>query len=374
MKILALLFFTCLSFGCVNRHPAKIVELDNPAFSPNTAFTSFEDYQSPKVKAFKDRFQLDTVFHGETNEDKRILLLRNWIKEHIKISDFEENYPGEGYAEKIIDTALKGHGFHCGHYMIVQNAVMNAYGYVTRCIGAGPGVKGGPDWHHGSNEIWSNTYHKWYVSDAKYNHQFEKNGIPLSALEVRAAFLKNGAADIELIKGPGRTQIAGDSLKNASGKYIFKTKKEFAQAYTWIEFEKQNDRFTNWPENSDNLNIFNLYLDDYSGQNTWIWDGKPHWAYNTKFMVPVADSNAIEWTPNTVKVSAIIDNESIVIKLLSSTPNFSSYQMKDVQVGKWTAVPDSIRLPIEKDRYDLIFRSVNQANVSGPESKLTVSK
>lgn len=42
--------------------------------------------------------------------------------------------------------------------------------YVTRCLGAGPGVKGGPDGHHGVNEIWSNKFSKWYLSGAKYNH------------------------------------------------------------------------------------------------------------------------------------------------------------------------------------------------------------
>ena len=40
--------------------------------------------------------------------------------------------------------------------MIVQNALMNAYGYVTRCLGSGPGVKNGIDGHHGMNEIWLN--------------------------------------------------------------------------------------------------------------------------------------------------------------------------------------------------------------------------
>ena len=115
-------------------------------------------------------------------------------------------------------------------------------------------------------------------------------------------------------------------------------------------------------------------MDDYSKHNTWIWDGKPHWAYNTKFMVPVSDSSAIEWTPNAVKVTASIENGAVIIKLLSNTPNFSMYQMKELQETKWTTVPDSIRLPLEKDRYDLVFRSVNLANVTGPESKLTISK
>ena len=135
----------------------------------------------------------------------------NGFRKVIQISDFEESYPGDEFAEGILDAALKGHGFHCGHYMVVQNAVMNSYGYVTRCLGAGPGVKGGPDGHHGINEIWSNKYHKWFLSDAKYNHHFEKNGVPLSALEIREEYLKNKVADVVLVKGtnrsPSRTMV-----------------------------------------------------------------------------------------------------------------------------------------------------------------------
>ena len=40
-------------------------------------------------------------------------------------------------------------------------------------------MKGIVDGHHGINEIWSNKYNKWFLSDAKYNHHFEKDGIPL---------------------------------------------------------------------------------------------------------------------------------------------------------------------------------------------------
>ena len=63
----------------------------------------------------------------------------------IKINDFGDPYPGEGYVEGILDAALEGQGFHCGHFMKVQNGIMNAYGYVTRTLGAGPGVEDGPD-------------------------------------------------------------------------------------------------------------------------------------------------------------------------------------------------------------------------------------
>lgn len=351
---------------------AKQVKIAGPEFVNNTVFDSGENLRSPKFSALIGKYKLDTAFQASNEEFQRILLLRNWIRNKIHISDFEDNYPGGGYADSIIDAGLAGQGYHCGHYMIVQNAVMNAFGFVTRCIGAGPGVKGGPDWHHGSNEIWSNTYHKWFMSDAKYNHHFEKDGIPLSALEIRDEYLKNGAADIRMVKGIDRVAIDEDSLKDASGKFVRKTKQQFAQAYTWIEFEKQNDRYTNWPANSDNLNIFNIYADDFFHKNTWYWDGKPHWAYNTKFMQPVADRKPLEWTPNTIKLAYEISGDTAHIKLVSITPNIKSYQMKSGLSGSWKDIADSVDIPLENGQGVYSFRTINLADVTGPECKMVI--
>lgn len=347
----------------------------NPPFRKNIAFEMNEDLTSPKFRALREKYKLDTVFHGEQDEFKRQLMLRNWIRTVIHISDFEPDYPGDDIAEEILDHGLKGQGYHCGHYMIVQNAVMNSFGYVTRCLGAGPGVKGGPDGHHGINEIWSNKFQKWYLSDAKYNHHFEKNGIPLSALEVREEYLKNKAADIVLMKGANRTPIESDGVRNAKGVMVDKTRANFAQTYTWIEWEKFNDRYTHWPESSDHVSILNMYDDDYFKNNTWIWDGKPHWAYNVKdHLVRVSDRNAIEWTPNTINSSVKLEGDIAHIDLESATPNLKTYQMKNTSDGEWKDVDASVQVQIHGDGEELIFRTLNLADVSGPEHRIIFAR
>jgi len=371
--ILLLLLLSGIVFGCGKKEPFTVVELDEPVFVENTAFKTFEDLNSPRIKEFKEKYQLDTVFHGEQDEFKRMIILRNWIRSVIQIGDFEDNYPGDGYADRIVDAGLKGQGFHCGHYMIVQNAVMNSYGYVTRCLGAGPGVKGGPDGHHGINEIWSNKFHKWFLSDAKYNHHFEKNGIPLSALEIRDEYLKNKAADIVLVKGISRTPIESDGVANNKGEMIQWTKERFAQTYTWIEFEAGNNRFTGWPEPGEDIDHLNMFADDYFKNNTWIWDNKPHWAYKTEFMVPIGDRGAFEWTPNTIKSDVKIEGEKAIVKLYSTTPNLKSYQMK-LSESEWVDVADSVSVDLKDDRNQLSFRTVNLAGVAGEPSTMVIAR
>lgn len=347
---------------------------ENVRLVDNSVFYSSEELSLPKFKNLQTKYQLDTVFHSEKDEFKRILLLRNWIRTVVQISDFEPSYPGDDFAENILDAALKGQGFHCGHYMIVQNAIMNSYGYVTRCLGAGPGVKGGPDGHHGINEIWSNQFQKWFLSDAKYNHHFEKEGIPLSALEIRDEYLKNKAADITLVKGPEKKIITSDGVLNSKGEIVQVTKERFAQTYTWIEWEAVNNRFSYWPDNSDTLSYLNMYADSYFKNNTWIWDGKPHWSYNTKSMIPVEDRKALEWTPNTVNAKVMIAGDSVSIKLHSSTPNLKTYQIKSSQDGQWRDVSNSPVLVLTDAKHRFDFRVVNFADVAGPVHTVVIER
>ena len=355
---LALLLLSC------NNKKFHIVKVNNPAFAADTAFVSYEDLSSPKFAALKQKYRLDTIFHGEKNELKRILLLRNWIRSKISIND-PGPHPGDGSAESIIDEGLKGNGFHCGHFMVVQNAVMNAYGYVTRCLGAGPGISSpGSNGHHGIDEVWLNSYHKWFLSDAKYNSHFEKNGIPLSALEIRDEFLKNKAADIILVKGPDRTPVAFDEEYK-------KSKEDFARTYANVEWNKHNDLYTNWPRDSSYLI---MYQDDYFNTHIWIWDGKPHWAYNTPHMKLVADRNAIEWTPNTIETKVKIEGDRAVIVLNSVTPNLRSYQLKISPESAWKDVSSTVETVLKSDKNEFIFRTVNTAGVTGAEHKVIIEK
>lgn len=356
--------FCILSLNCSNREYYQ-VEVENPVFRPNTVFKSYEDLTSPKFGQLIKKYQLDTIFHGETDEFKRILLLRHWIRSVISINDFGDPYPGEGYTEGILDAALKGQGFHCGHFMTVQNGIMNAFGYVTRTLGAGPGVKGGPDGHHGINEIWLNQYNKWFLSDAKYNTHFEKNGIPLSALEIRNEYLKNQAADIVKVKGIGRTPVDIDSDSGVG-------KVRSSQTYTWIEWHGYNNMFTAWPK--DNALLI-LYEDDYSKNNTWIWAGRPHWAYGkSEYMKWEPDRDKIYWTPNTIVSKVTITGNIAHIELTSETPNLKDYQMRELPSADWKNTVDKFDIKLKNKECELVFRTVNLANVTGPEHRIIIKR
>ncbi len=344
-----------------------LVDIANPEYRPNVVFRNSEDLSSPKFAHFIEKYRLDTIFHGETDEFKRILLLRHWIREVIPVNDHSRggHYSGDGYVEGILDAALKGEGFSCGHYMKVQNGLMNAFGYVTRTLGASPGVPGGLDYPHGMNEIWVNALQKWVLSDAQYDQHFEKNGIPLSALEVRAEYLKNKASDISMVKGPDRVVTEKDLEFHTS-------RESLAQIYTWVSWDLNNNMCTVWPDFKTMLIFFR---DDYSSTHTWFQNGHPHWAYNKpEFIHYVDDPRQIYWTPNTIKSLVRLEGESANIRLSSETPNFKTYQMEILPDETWAPVDSIFTVHLNADNYDLRFRSVNTAGVHGPEYRIVIEK
>lgn len=362
--IFMILGLAILALSCESRQYV-VSEIDNPIYKPNMAFQNMEDLTDPGFKHLKDKYQLDTIFHGETDEFKRILLLRHWIKSVIPIEDYSSHYSGDGYAEGILDAALGGEGFHCGHFMVVQNGVMNAYGYLTRALGAGPGVQGveEADGHHGINEVWINKFNKWVLFDAKYDHHFEKNGIPLSSLDIRDEYLKNKGADISLVQGPARRPIEYNEEVQTS-------KEHFTRTYTWITWQEHGDFFSSWPDHRGKVV---MYEDDFYRANIWVRDGKPCWIYDhMEEILLITERDHIEWTPNTIKTEVSIEGSNASIKLISDTPNLKEYQVRVSSSGDWSATGENFSIDLKEKKYELAFRVVNLAGVSGPEHRVIV--
>src|SRR5690349_22171579 len=76
----AVIFLVALSSCTGKKEPLTAVQSVNPAFKKNTAFEMNEDLTSPKFLALREKYRLDTIFHGEQDEFKRQLMLRNWIR------------------------------------------------------------------------------------------------------------------------------------------------------------------------------------------------------------------------------------------------------------------------------------------------------
>jgi len=332
-----------------------VVDVSNPQMRVNEVFPAYENLRHPRCQGIRRKYRLDAVVRGEADEFQRILLLRRWIKSHIRINDAHPA-PARDDAFSILDAALKGGGFHCAHFSLVQQAVHNSFGYVTRRLGAGPGLNQPGKWgHHGVNEVWVNTLCKWVLIDAKYDFHFEKDGVPLSALEVRDELLADGGRCVRLAYGPGRRQRRNQPPENIG-------------TYRWISWET-TPTFTDFPNHGSSGLV--VYEDDFFRSNTWYRDGEPHWAYAADFFIPVRHRSWIEWTPNVIHSTTAVTRDCAHIALTSCTPNFRTYQVRRGR-GEWRDCSDRLGLKLPASGLGLAFRAVNLAGVTGPEHRIEI--
>jgi len=358
-----------LFVGCNTAKSFHEVAAENPVFYPNKIFINYKDSSYPMFGHLREKYQLDTIFHGEKDEFKRILLLRHWINKTIPLTPNGIVLKSEdNSAESILDDALKGNSFHCAYFMIVHTEIMNACGYPARVINADEGENNLPGQiaHHGTDEVWSNTYHKWFFSDAMFDLHFEKDGIPLSALEIRVEYLKNKSADVKMVYGPDRKPVTVSQDKHQ------RTTEIFTRVFRWIAWFKQQDIYSNW---DNGISYMIMYEDDYFNTHKWIRvDGKPHWAYGTKYLIPVKDRNEIYWTPNTIASEVKINGNKASIKLRSNTPFLKSYQMKKDADGEWKDISDNVDIALQKNKNELFFRTLNIPGVMGAEHKIVIEQ
>lgn len=338
-----------------------VVHVENPRYCGNELFRAFENFYSPRIRELKSRYGLDAVVAGETDEWKRILLLRHWIRSNIEIENRNPTQTrGDTFA--ILDAALKGGKFHCTHFSIVQHAVLNSFGYVTRRLGCGPGLKddGG---HHGVNEVWVNSFCKWVLIDAKYDAHFEKNGIPLSALEIRDEVWRDGAQSVVRIAGPDCKPMKPNPKTGA-----WETR---PTTYRWCSWETDTNRFTTFP--ARNTSTLVMLEDEIFRSNTWYRDGNPQWSYNTPYLIATTRRDWIEWTPNVITSKVTIEGDKAHVFLSSCTPNFKSFQRKSKD-GIWRDCDEKIELLLQKQgRNRFSSRTINLFGVTGPEHHIEMA-
>ena len=360
IAVVSILFLLSLTSFAQESGRFVVIPVENPRYCGNELFRAFENYYSPRVRELRSRYGLDAVVAGERDEWKRILLLRHWIRSHIEIENTNPTQTrGDTFA--ILDAALAGGKFHCTHFSIVQHAVLNSFGYVTRRLGCGPGLKddGG---HHGVNEVWVNTLNKWVLIDAKYDAHFEKNGVPLSALEIRDELWKDGAASVVRVVGPDRRPMQPDPVTGQ-----WETRPD---TYRWCSWETDTNRFTTFPARSTSTLV--MLEDEIFRNHTWYRDGKPHWAYNTPYLIATIRRDWIEWTPNVITSKVTIEADKARVFFGSCTPNFRSFQIKSDD-GTWRDCEEHIELPLDRrSRNRFTFRTINRFDVAGPEHRIEI--
>ena len=326
-----------------------------PAFHAPEIFAAIEDYHNPRLKRLRDEYGLEKVVAGEPNEFRRLLKLRHWVHTRWPI-DNDQKEGGDAFA--ILEKAKAGAGFHCSHSLTVQHAVLVSMGYVARDLGVDRNHEDlSRSIHHGVNEVWSNDYPKWVMLDAKYDIHFERNGIPLSALELHEAVRADGGKGVVKMEGVERHPVPMDKPDAPEGtirsywwaSYYLLTEPHWSGGSRLLVFDNEAFRNTTW----------------YRATN----EGKlvKHWAYAAHAFIPTGSRQQIEWTPGVPDLRARqVAPDTFEIQRRSATPNFKIYLTR-IGGGSWKPLSgDRTRWTLQPGENRFEARTQNLAGVEGP--------
>jgi hypothetical protein len=332
-------------------------EIRGPQFHPpHPAFHDFEDFSSPRIHRLRQEHGLDDVVAAETNEFRRMLKLRHWVYTRWPI-DNEQKFSGDVF--EILEKAKAGLGFYCTHSMRVQHAVMTAMGFVARDLGVDSDhLVFGRSNHHGMNEVWSNEYAKWVLFDAKYDVHYERDGVPLSALEVHEAVRADLGKGIVKMQGPDRRAVPMKGLEYPTSSVL---------SYWWVSYTPGLKTFTGKTETSG-IVVFDS--DDFR-RTRWFRGTAgglgDHWAYRADAFIRVRDRDKIDWSVGVPAVELRRAARSEVdVVLTSITPNLEAYRVRTGN-GPWRDIAaNQWRWKLGPGENTLHVRTRNRFGVEGP--------
>ena len=294
---------------------------------------SYQDMGHLKVRQLGERIGLDKMMAETDSELELIITLADWANGlwgHMRPLPFPS-----WDAHEILDRVDAGDSFFCTYKAVLFAQACNAAGLSARLLGIS--TKHGAA--HTVTEVYSNEYRKWMLVDPWMNCWFERDGIPVSALEVHNAI--DNPEGIFLNVGPHgffKEQKdyrigAADSMPLA-GKRIPLAEEKRAELYYDLRLVMRNDHITH-PQSTESLDEDGFMI-PYNPRGIDWWGPQLKWTDDTTPLSITIDNtnniNDFEWVLNEVHVTlrkTSQPGEPLTLKAAFSTltPSFDRYRL-----------------------------------------------
>jgi len=283
-----------------------------------------QPFGSARLTLLREKYKLKDVIAPGKTDMEQLVLLRDWVRNQWANgwahNDLKFVPPWD--ALLILDMAPREQALGmCTHYATVFVQTALALGFNARHLVLD---------HHCAAEVWVDELGKWVVMDPGNSHDpalnchFEKDGVPLNALEIHDLQKNNQLDRIRVVYSAGRGSIPGPELANRKNQIQFDNYVRFA-----IPF-RNNHLDTPFPGELE------------QGEAHYFHDGYLWWSDST---IPTRSSEYSRVTnrtqdfyPNLNQVGLDLQAGAaagqVRANLSSDTPNFSHYLVK-VDDGEW---------------------------------------
>ena len=307
----------------------------------------------PRLKILRERWRLEHVIQAGKTECEKILRLKRWVRQQ-----WENGWDSGALRfvppwDAMVVLELAGQKLSlgmCTHYSST---------FVQCCLAVGIPARVTIISCHCVAEVWSNEYKKWMLMDAgcdtddgrKGTRHFERNGIPMSALELHQTYVND---DYDGVVEKNDPEKFGGNLKDNINLY-----RQFCAT-------KRNNFLTSLlpeePEHGAASYTYDGHTWYRSGvqplpqfSQTSLREGDFHWTLN-QTVIHLQQGG----TPNALEV--LLD---------TVTPNFETYLVQ-FDDGEWEEKPEAFVWSLHDGKNILCAKTKNAFGVSGIESFVTL--
>lgn len=351
----------------------KVLKWEVKDFIGDYRSLDYGDPEHPRIAQLREEYNLESVVGGCDTEFGAFLALKRWVRSQWN-HGWSHSFDKVKDALDILSEAAKGEQFCCGHYATVFIESATALGWPARSVGIAIADCECPrDYHvgnvgHAVAEIWSNELEKWVLMDPDLNVHYERDGVPLNALEIREAWLTGQADRVAMVQDePAFVMPSGRTVK------IVKERGAYRQDWDEEILRLTCETFTR-----------NRAMDYYARVRIGGWEwvdntclptfvhhfdpaGETRWTSN------VAD---MYWSVNRVRLSGrpSWDETSarLAVKLEHCMPFFAHYERR-ADGAEWERCDASFDWPMREGVNRLEVRAVNVRNRPGVASRLEVA-
>ena len=354
----------------------------------------YADPEHPLYEELRQRYRLDEVVGSQSSQFGQLVALRDWLR-----GRWAHGWDGTRLITsglEVLRQVEQGKELHCWYFTMAFCACASALGFQARPVAIG---KASTDFippdevniSHVTAEAWSNTHGKWVVMDTDANCHYERAGVPLSAYEVRMAWLQGEAERVTRVTGPTpaaittRTEVFSDAQKKALFDTFFRH--DVMDYYHYLRFLLRMDLVEASEQELGHLQAHATSL--AFGQPglpaaQWLDEHSPPQLYMENWPVPpdlkfTACLDDVYWTLNQAEIGLRCAREPsgsapplLQVTLDTVTPSFGHFEVR-LGAGAWERKPSRFDWPLRQGRSLIAARAVNKRGLHGPLSAIEVS-
>jgi hypothetical protein len=324
----------------------------------------YQPFEEPRLHQLREHYQLDKVMASGGDEFGGLVQLRNWTRSQFRRRDYQpwmRYFDALGILERSLrnDAAAPYDGDRymdpCIFFPMLYCQLVLSVGHQARICSI----------RHGVAEVWSNQHCKWVAMDVELNHHFEKDGVPLSLMDLHDEIFAPRPSRARLVRGEQSSGDVSTSLVHL-GVWELSADTVIGWHHLITITDMRNDWLTNhyFPAHPARSDPSTLIYQDPRSENPELR------------LMPLRQrtrrKDDLGWTLNQTEVLVRVGSDAATVRLAfdTVTPNFDFFELTTDGDHKLRTSQGTHDWKLHTGLNTLTVRTVNKFGVPGIPSRV----